>query len=78
MLDILEERYSQRMDQVRPEKVKRKPGTVRLPDLIKKLEKKARIAPEDVATALYHELMEVRRRMDRLESRMDKKKQGEM
>ena len=26
--------------------------------------------PEDVATALYHELMDVRRRLDRLESRV--------
>jgi len=27
------------------------------------------VAAEDVATALYHELMDVRRRLDRLESR---------
>jgi len=69
-LDALEESYSQRMNQQRAEKAKRRLGTARLPDLIKKLEKKSRIAPEEVATALYHELMEVRRRLDRLENRM--------
>ncbi len=30
---------------------------------------KSSVAAEDVATALYHELMDVRRRLDRLESR---------
>lgn len=69
-LEVLEEQYSQRMNQARAEKAARRIGNFRLPDLIKKLEKKARIAPEDVATAFYHELMEVRRRLDRLESRM--------
>jgi len=73
-LDVLEELYSQRMNQVRAEKAKRRLGTARLPDLIKKLEKKARIAPEEVATALYHELMEVRRRLDRLENRKTQEK----
>ena len=41
---------------------------VRLPDLVKKLEKQARIGPEDVATALFHELMDVRRQLEQLES----------
>ena len=73
-LDVLEETYSQRMNQQRAEKAKRRLGTVRLPDLIKKLEKKARIESADVATALYHEVMELRRRLDRLESRTVKEK----
>ena len=73
-IDVLEETYSQRMNQQRDEKAKRRLGTVRLPDLIKKLEKKARIESADVATALYHEVMELRRRLDRLEGRTVKEK----
>lgn len=69
-LDVLEDQYSQRMEQIRVEKARRRLGNVRLADLVTKLEKKARVAPEDVATALYHELMDVRRRLDRLESRI--------
>lgn len=70
-LDVLEERYAQRMEQARAERAKRKLGNVRLPDLVKKLEKKSPVAPEEVATALYHELMDVRRRLDRLEDRAE-------
>ncbi len=73
-LDALEETYSQRMNQQRAEKAKRRLGTTRLPDLIKKLEKKARIESADVATALYHEVMELRRRLDRLENRAPQEK----
>ncbi len=73
-LDVLEETYSQRMNQQRAEKAKRRLGTTRLPYLMKKLEKKARIESEDVATALYHEVMELRRRLDRLENRAVKEK----
>ena len=73
-LDALEETYSQRMNQQRAEKAKRRLGTTRLPDLIKKLEKKARIESADVATALYHEVMELRRRLDRLENRATNEK----
>jgi hypothetical protein len=68
-LDVLQELYSRRVEQTGAEKAKRRLGTTRLPDLINKLEMKASIAPEDVATALCHELMEVRRRLERLESR---------
>lgn len=76
-LDLLEERYLQRMSQLQAEKGKRKLGNVRLSDLVRKLEKKARIVPEDVATALYHELIEVRRRLERLETTSsDAKKTG--
>jgi hypothetical protein len=75
-LDVLEERYSQRMNHVRAEAAKQRLGSVRLPDLVKKLERKARVTPEEVATALYLELMDVRRRLDRLESRVARDKQG--
>lgn len=68
-LGVLEERYSQRMEQVRVGKAKKNLGNIRLSDLVKKLELKAGIAPEDVATALYHEVMELRRRLDKLENR---------
>jgi len=67
-LDVLEERYSQRMDHVCAEAAKQFLGSVRLPDLVKKLERKARVTTEEVATALYLELMDMRRRLDRLES----------
>jgi hypothetical protein len=69
VLEALENRYSQRMEHLQAEQAKRKLGKVRLPDLVRKLEKKARVSPEDVATALYHELMDVHRRLERLESR---------
>jgi hypothetical protein len=69
VLDALEGRYMRRAEQVQIEKAKRRLGGARLADLVKKLEKKVRISPEEVATALYHELMEVRRRLERLESR---------
>lgn len=75
-LDLLEQRYSHRMDEVRAEQAKRRLGKVRLPDLVRKLEKKARVAPEDVATALYHEIMEVQRRLERLENRLERDKRG--
>jgi hypothetical protein len=68
-LDVLEARFSQRMEQARFEKAKRTLGNVRLPDLVGKLEKKTPVAPEEVATALYHELIDLRRRLDRLERR---------
>ena len=68
-LNVLEERYSQNMEQRRVEKDRKRLGNARLPDLVRKLETKARLAPEDVAIALYHELMDVRRRLERLESR---------
>jgi hypothetical protein len=76
-LDVLEECYSQRMDFVRAETAKQFLGSVRLPDLVKKLERKAHVTPEEVATALYRELMDVRRRLDRLESRIARGKQGQ-
>jgi hypothetical protein len=69
VLDALAARYSNRVEQLQIEKAKRRLGSVRLPDLVKKLEKKVPISPEEVATSLYHELMEVRRRLERLESR---------
>jgi DNA-directed RNA polymerase subunit RPC12/RpoP len=69
VLAALEERYKKRMEQARVEKASKTLGNIRLPDLIKKLQLKGRIAPEDVAAALYHELAEVRRRLDELESR---------
>ncbi len=68
-LDLLEERYSERMDVKRIEKAKRELGAERLPDLVRKLKRQAPISADDVATALYHELMEVHRRLDTLEAR---------
>lgn len=68
-LDLMEKLYSEQKEHLQSDKSKRKMGTVRLADLVPKLEDKARIAVEDVATALYHELMEVRKRLDRLEGK---------
>ena len=70
-LGILEDRYSQRMEQARAEKARTKLGNVRLGDLVKKLEAKDPIASEDIATALYHELMDIRRRLERVERRKE-------
>lgn len=74
VLERLEERYLRRAEQLRTEKARKRLGNVRLADLVKKLEMKARILPEDVATALYHELAEVRRRLERLEGRRAREK----
>jgi len=68
-LDLMEERYSEQKEHLQADKSKRTLGSVRLADLVPKLEDKARIPAEDVATALYHELMDVRKRLDRLEGR---------
>jgi hypothetical protein len=62
------------MDQSRVERAKRRLGNVRLPDLVKQLERRAPIAPEEVATALYHELMVVPPRIERFESRISENK----
>lgn len=42
-------------------------------DLVRNLEKGTLVAPADLATALFHELMDVRRRLDRLENRTTQK-----
>jgi len=39
------------------------------PGMVRKLEKGALVEPAALATALFHELMEVRQRLDRLEKR---------
>ena len=67
-LDVLEQRFSEGVEMAKVEQARQSLGNIRLPELVRKLEKKARIVPADVATALYHELTEVRRRLDRLES----------
>ena len=76
-LDVLEENYSQTMSEARAEKIERRMDNIRLPDLVKKLEARAKIPAEDVATTLYHELMDVRRRLERLESRTIQGKKDE-
>lgn len=68
-LDVMEARFTERMEQARVEKAKKSLGNIRLADLVRKLEVKARVAPEDVATALYYEVMDLRRRLDKLENR---------
>ncbi len=73
-LDALEARYMRRAEQLQIEKAKRRLGGARLANLVKKLEKKVRISPEEVATAIYHELMEVQRRLERLESKSGQSK----
>ncbi len=71
VLDLLEAQFQEKMEQAQLEKSKRKLGPTRLPDLVKKLEQKAPVTAEEVATALYHELGEMRRRLDKLEQRAD-------
>jgi len=69
VLDVLEDCYAQGTERARKEKTQATLGSVRLKDLVSKLEHKARVTPEDVALALYHELADVRHRLGRLESR---------
>jgi hypothetical protein len=70
VLERLETSYAHRLDQAWAERAKRLLENVRLPDLLRKLEKNATIEPAEVATALYHEITELSHRLDRLESRM--------
>lgn len=73
-LNLLEEQFAQLVEQAETQKSKRKLGHTKLADLVKKLEQQAPIPAEDVATALFHELKEVRRRLDRLENQDLRKK----
>ena len=73
-LGVLEGRYTQRMEQRQIEQAKRRLGSVGLADLVKKLEQKAAISPEELATALYHELMEVSRRLENVERRLGRER----
>ena len=67
VLDALEERYRTKKAEAATETVAKKFGEVRMNDLVKKLDKKLRIYPEDIVIALLHELQELRERVARLE-----------
>lgn len=66
-LDILEERYRTKNLQAKTEEASKKFGRIRLRDLLKRLEAKARVHPDDIVIALYYELQEVRGRLEKLE-----------
>lgn len=67
VLDVLEKGYSDATTKAKADRVERTLEDVRMEDLVRKLEKKSPIKPEEVATALYHELEAVKKRLAALE-----------
>jgi hypothetical protein len=67
VLDRLIQRYSREIKASKTAFAARKLLNVRLEDLVGKLELEAPIKPEEVATALYHELEELKERLSKLE-----------
>jgi hypothetical protein len=67
VLGVLDARYARDIEVAQTATVGRKLVLVRLEDLVSKLENEAPLKPEEVATALYHELSEIRERLTKLE-----------
>lgn len=69
VLDVLEERYRRRKQEASTKSASEKFGNVRVDDLLHKIERGARVNPEDTVIALFHEVEELRDRLDRIEKR---------
>ncbi|HMP82953.1 MAG TPA: hypothetical protein PKA41_09665 [Verrucomicrobiota bacterium] len=67
VLDILERRYQKEAAAAKKETVESKIERVSLADLVKKMNKGAPLRAEQVASALYYELEEIKQRLDELE-----------
>ena len=74
VLDVLEKRYAEATTKAKAERVERTLENVGIEDLVRKLEKKAPIKSEEVATALYHELEEIKQRLTALEKNSSREK----
>ena len=72
VLDVLEQRYLTRRAEVAAESSAKKLGRTRVKDLVTKVEKKLTIPPEDIVTALVHEVNELKHRIEKLEAAQDK------
>ncbi len=66
-LDLLDRRYVGESEAIATAEAERKLEPVRLSDLVRKLELQGPVTAEEVATALYHELEEINRRLAALE-----------
>jgi hypothetical protein len=66
-LDLMARRYQQQADAAQKKEARRKIENIRLSDLVSKLESSAPIRPEDVASAMYYELEDIRQRLEALE-----------
>jgi DNA-directed RNA polymerase subunit RPC12/RpoP len=73
MLDYLEKRYDRDKHQTRAAEATQKLDSIRMEDVVKKLESKAPLSPEDVATAVFFELEDIKRRLTELERATAKK-----
>ena len=67
VLDVLERRYQHEGEALQKRDVERKIESIRLADLVKKLETSAPVRAEEVACALYYELEEFKQRLEKIE-----------
>ena len=72
VLDVLEQRYHSRKAEAAAESTTKKLGRTRVKDLVTKVEKKLTIPPEDIVTALVHEVNELKHRIEKLEKAHEK------
>ncbi len=68
VLDRLERRYRREAEEARKQETADRIGRVTLADLVARLEQGGPILSEQVACALYHEVGEIQRRLERLEA----------
>ncbi|MBE0542014.1 MAG: hypothetical protein IH623_11550 [Verrucomicrobia bacterium] len=66
-LDILAKRFKEETAKAKSALIVRKLSNLRVEDLVSKLEVEAPVKAEEVATALYHELEEIKERLARVE-----------
>jgi hypothetical protein len=66
-LDILEQRYRTRKIEASREDATEKFGKIRLDQLLKRMEKKLRVSPDEIVVAVFLEFQEVLERLERLE-----------
>jgi hypothetical protein len=73
LLDILEKRYDSAMRQTRADAAEGKLDSIRMDEVVKRLESKGNLTPEDVATAVFFELEDIKHRLLELERASVKK-----
>ncbi len=71
-LDVLAKRFKEETAKARSALIVRKLSNLRVEDLVSKLEVEAPVKAEEVATALYHELEEIKERLARVEKALRK------
>lgn len=71
-LDVLAKRFKEETAKAKSALIVRKLSNLRVEDLVSKLEVEAPVKAEEVATALYHELEEIKERLARVEKALRK------